>query len=335
MRETIAVEDAASGLRAFIAIDRLRSGVAAGGVRRVRYPDADHARADAARLAAAMTRKCVLADLPAGGAKTSILDHPRLDVDRAYRVLGDAIEQLGGRYLCGPDVGTGAREMDLLRRRTRFANDAANDPSRSTAAGVLAGIRGTLRAIDASGDVRGRRFAVQGLGQVGGAVAIELARGGAIVRGSDVDRAACARAAAEGVEIVPPGEVIEATCDVLVPCALGGVLTRASIARLRCGAVCGAANNVLDDTEVDPSELAAILHARGVVFAPDFVVNAGAVIEGVLAMVHGRSAAVVVEIAARIARIEHVVHDLLRDAAAAGATPLAHALARVDGRDGA
>jgi glutamate dehydrogenase/leucine dehydrogenase len=141
----ITIDEPGVGLRAVIVIDSLARGPAFGGVRRAVYADEAEALADAQRLAEAMSRKCALAELPAGGGKAVILDAPTLDRAAAYEKFGEHVERLGGQYVCGPDIGTGVDELAAIRRATKWVNPVHNDAARSTAAGVLAGLRGLSR----------------------------------------------------------------------------------------------------------------------------------------------------------------------------------------------
>jgi glutamate dehydrogenase/leucine dehydrogenase len=272
----LAIQDRRIGLRAIVVLHSLARGPAFGGIRRVAYASEQAGLADAKRLAHAMTLKCALADLPAGGGKTVIFDTPELQREAAYEALGRAIERLGGDYVCGPDVGTGDADLQVLRRTTRWVNPAGNDAARSTAAGVLAGLRGLCRVVFGDEEIGRRRYVIQGLGAVGLAVAVALREAGASVSGWDVDAAARARAQAAGVVLLDEARVLSEPCDVFMPCALGGVLRRDVCERASWRAVCGAANNQLADARV-----AELLQQRGITWAPDFVVNAGAVIEGV------------------------------------------------------
>ncbi len=313
----IVVQERAIGLRAIIVLHSLARGPAFGGVRRVAYASEAAGLADAERLAHAMTLKCALAELPAGGGKTVIFDSPTLRREAAYAVLGEVIDKLGGDYVCGPDVGTGDAELEVLRGRTRWVNPAGNDAGRATAAGVLAGLRGLSRAVFGDEEIGRRRYVIQGLGAVGSAVAAALLEAGASVRGFDVDPSARERAREIGVEILEPSRVLIEPCDVFMPCALGGVLTRDACERASWRAVCGAANNQLAHDDV-----AGLLHDRGIAWAPDFVVNAGAVIEGVeTVLAPGPDVALRVE--RRIAAIADRCAMLLERARAEGRNPLA------------
>jgi glutamate dehydrogenase/leucine dehydrogenase len=313
--ELIGLSDPAIGLRGVIAIHSTKLGPAFGGIRRRVYRDEAEGRADAWRLAEAMSCKCALAGLPAGGGKTVVLD----DVDAIYDAIGDAVEQLRGRYVCGPDIGTGAQELERVRARTRWVNPAGNDAGASTAAGVLAGLRAVWRFLGV--EPSRSRAAIQGLGAVGLALARSLRELGVAVIGADIDRDRIALAREMGVDIVEPDAVMLAEVDVLVPCAAGGVLTRDAVAQLKCRAICGSANNQLADDDA-----ARALVDAGIVHAPDIVVSAGAVIEGVLTMARGTSPAVRAEVAKTIADLESVTRAILERARIDRAPP--HDIAR-------
>jgi len=315
------------GLHAIIAIHSTRRGPAFGGIRRLKYASESAGLDDALELAEAMSFKCALAGLAAGGAKTVVFDSnepPPYGWSAAYAALGEAIEELGGAYVCGPDLGTGVAELAAVRRGCAHVNPEGNDAGVSTAAGVHAGVRAIWRRQDLVRD-RPRRVAVQGLGSVGLALAVALRDEGVEVIGADLDASACTRAAALGVTIVPPAELSRTPCDVLSPCAQGHVFDAAVIEELRCRAICGSANNQLST----PSD-ARRLHARGIVHAPDLVVSAGAVIEGVLTTQEGNSAAVRRRIGEAIAGIEGSLHELLTEAARLDRPPIevARSLAR-------
>lgn len=321
----VVVQDGPSGLRAVIAVHSTALGPGAGGIRRMRYATEDDAVADALRLAEGMTLKCAVNDIPAGGAKTVVLDHEGLDRPAAYRALGRAVEALHGDYLSGPDIGTGDAELDEVRKETRHVNPSGNDAGAATARGVLAGIRGVLRVLEGDADPAGRTFVVQGLGSVGHQVAAGLVARGATVAGCDPDARARERAEAAGVRPIPTEEALTTACDVFVPCALGGVLTTEVATHLPARAVCGSANNQLADAEA-----AGTLRRRGVLYAPDFVVNAGAVAEGVFTTREGATAAVRKKAADHIDGFEETVVRILETAEAAGEDPdaVARAVAR-------
>ncbi|MBX7080733.1 MAG: hypothetical protein K1X88_16165 [Nannocystaceae bacterium] len=308
--------------RGLIVIDSTVRGPAFGGIRRCGYLDATAMRADALALAAAMRDKCAIAQLPAGGAKTVLWD--RLAGEpwpQIYGELGRTIDGLGGRYVCGPDVGTGETELGFVRAQTRHCNPASNSAGAATAAGVLAAMRALWTALGHEGP-RGRTVVVQGLGDVGLRVASALVQQGARVFGHDLALLACERARAAGVECV--SAPLSIACDVLVPCARGGVLHDRNAQQVPCRGVCGSANNTL------AGDAAAILHRRGVLVVPDIVSSAGAVIEGVWTVTRGEDEGVRAQVAAAIAGIEQTAALVLARAAAQGLPPsdVAAALAR-------
>jgi glutamate dehydrogenase/leucine dehydrogenase len=269
-----------TGLTIIIAIHSTARGPGLGGCRLWQYPDWRDGLTDALRLAAGMTDKCAVAGLPYGGGKTVVVAGGEPADRRAVmHDVGDVIESLGGRYVTGPDAGTGPADMDLIAERTRhvFCRTAerggSGDSSPATAVGVLEAIRAVCADLFGSADLAGRRVAVVGLGHVGGILARELAAGGAHLVVADIDPAKRALAGQLGAVWVAPDEALAAPVDVLVPAALGGALTAEVVPRLRCAAVVGPANNQLADASV-----ADRLHERGIVWAPDYAVSAGGVI---------------------------------------------------------
>jgi leucine dehydrogenase len=266
------------GLRAIVAIHSTALGPSLGGIRFWHYAHEADAVADVLRLSAAMTRKAAVAGLDQGGGKTVVLwPDPRAAREpRFLAALGRAIDALGGRYLAAEDVGATQADMDGIARETPWvtgvdpARGGSGDPSPVTAFGVLHGMRAACDEAFGSADLAGRHVVIQGAGHVGAHLARLLVDAGARVAVADVD---AAKAAAVGVATIASDDVVQAECDVLAPCALGGVLTARSVASLRCAVVCGAANNQLADDSV-----AADLAARGITYAPDFVVNAGGII---------------------------------------------------------
>lgn len=280
--QVIALHDSRSGLRAFLAIHDTSHGPAFGGIRRFVYRDEKNGLIDCLRLSKAMSLKCALAGLPAGGAKMVIFDAPGLDLEAAYAYIGRFIEGLGGLYYAGPDVGTGWDELRFVGRGTehvaREGRGGSGDLAGATAAGVFAGMAAGLRHVSGAEAWAERTMVIQGLGSVGWRLAERLKKLGCRVLGTDVDEKTCRLAEAElGVEILQPGTEMDQPCDVFAPCAMGGVLHDLSIQRLQTRIVCGAANN-----PIARSVHAASLHERGILYMPDFVVNSGAVIMGVL-----------------------------------------------------
>lgn len=251
------------------------------------YADVQLAALDVLRLSRAMTYKAACADLPLGGGK-GVIALPggrgpvRLTGARRRDALldfGDAVETLGGRYLTAEDVGIGSRDMPVMAERTAHVTGLATrrggsgDPSPFTAIGVEAAIRTTCGRLFGTPSLRGRTIAVLGLGHVGSRVAKLCARAGAQLVVTDVDPQKRSLAEQLGARWTTPARALTAKVDVLSPCALGAVFTEATVPTLRCRAIAGAANNQLADERV-----AKLLAARGILWAPDFVVNAGGIV---------------------------------------------------------
>jgi leucine dehydrogenase len=317
----------ASGLPIIIAVHSTKLGSAVGGCRMWSYPDWRDGLADALRLSSAMSLKCAAAGIDHGGGKTVIALPPGTELTPERRIavmedLGDAVERLGGTYHVGEDVGTGPADIQVARRRTRWTSRprverGAGGPE-PTAVGVLEAIRATARHAFGSGDLSGRRFAVVGLGHVGLPLARMLAAEGAALVLSDIDEGKRSAAEELGAEWRAPGEASFAEVDVLVPAALGGVVSAETIDRLRCAAIVGPANNQLTD-----ERWADELQARGITWAPDFVVNAGGVVfeVGVALDDLPEDAAM-----AGVRKIGARLDAVLARAAETGKTPLAVAL---------
>ena len=273
------IADRATGLRAIIAIHNTALGPAMGGCRMWPYRTEAEALADALRLSRGMTYKCALAGLAYGGGKAVIIGDARADKTPALlRAMGRAVDALGGRYITAEDVGTTVRDMDRLREVTAHARGVSHgtgNPSPATAWGVYAGIRAAVAHRTGRADVAGLTVAVQGLGNVGRTLATYLARDGARLVVADIDAHARDWAtAALGAEAVEPDRLIEVEADVFAPCALGAVINDETVPRLRAGIVAGAANNQLAAPRHGDA-----LAARGILYAPDYVINAGGVID--------------------------------------------------------
>jgi leucine dehydrogenase len=270
------------GLQAIIAVHSTVLGPGLGGVRMWPYASVDEALTDVLRLSRGMTYKAAAAGLDLGGGKAVIIGDPKKDKSEALlRTFGRYVESLGGLYITAEDVGTDMEDMEEILTETRWvtgvspAQGGGGDPSPVTAFGVLQGIKAAAAWQLGGAPLAGRSVAIQGLGNVGFALAGYLAEEGARIFGCDLDAEVTARAHDEhGVEVVPASDIMEIECDILAPCALGAVLNERTIPRLRCKVVAGAANNQLADEQRD----GAALEARGILYAPDFVVNAGGLI---------------------------------------------------------
>jgi leucine dehydrogenase len=326
--EVIGVHDRKSGLRALIAIHDTSAGPAFGGIRRWSYLSERAALMDCLRLARAMTYKCVLAGIPGGGAKAVVLDDPALDIEGAYRHLGKMVEGMNGRFYTGPDVGTDGTALDWLSAETSYVTrtgpEGPGDLGGATAAGAFAGIRAGLRHIDGEVDWSARKIVIQGLGEVGAKLASRLIEVGATVVGTDIDTdhgEAVARRL--GFEFVEPSTEIQIECDVFAPCALGGILHDVTIERLRTRIVAGAANNVLAKNHHGD-----MLHGRGVLYLPDFVLNAGALIRGAFFHLENR----IEPLEGIETRIESAVDEILTCSQSDGIPPFRVAISIAESR---
>lgn len=272
--QVVFVGGESQGYAGIIAIHSTAIGPAAGGCRIWDYDSADDALTDALRLSRGMTYKNAMADLPLGGGKAVIY---RINTDRvdAFQKFGEAVEKLNGRYITAEDVGASVADMRAIAGRTSYVagipkehGQAGGDPSPMTALGTFVSIKALL-----GGSVQGRTIAVQGVGNVGFNLCKLLSEEGAKLVVADVNKANLQRAEAFGVEIAPVDQIHAVNADVFAPCALGAGLNPQTIPELGAPIVCGAANNQLA-TEADGQRLV----ERGITYAPDYVVNAGGII---------------------------------------------------------
>jgi leucine dehydrogenase len=266
------------GLKAIIAIHDTTLGPAAGGIRMWPYESEAEAIKDVLRLARGMTYKCAAAGASYGGGKCVVIGDPKRDKTEAkLRTLGRFINRLNGLFLTGVDVGTTAEDMLVIRQETPYvvtvpeAWGGPGDSSQATAYGVVQGIRACLKEVYGSPDLQGRTIALQGIGAVGKHALKYLVEAGGIVTTTDIDHERARLVAAQyNAHIVSPEEVNSLRVDVYCPCALGNVLNDQTIPELRCKIVCGSANNQLgEDRHGD------LLQAHGILYAPDYIVNAG------------------------------------------------------------
>ena len=273
--------DPESGLKAIIAIHDTALGPSLGGTRFYPYEDEAAALTDVLRLSEGMTLKAAAAGLDLGGGKAVIIGDPRRDKsERLFRAFGRIVDSLQGRYITAEDVGTTTDDMEWIRRETRWAlgtpvsEGGSGDPSPATARGLHAALKAVAEHLWGDRDLSHRRIAVQGVGKVGYAFVRLLTEERAEVIVADISDEAVDRAVAElGAKSVPLEEISAVDCDVFSPCALGAVLNERTIPGLACEAVVGSANNQLA-TEADADRL----EQRGILYAPDFVVNAGGLI---------------------------------------------------------
>ena len=301
--------DRKSGLRAIVAVHSSALGPAVGGCRMYPYAGEEDALHDVLRLSRGMTYKSALAGLPFGGGKSIIIGDPRSRKTPALlEAMGDFVHSLGGRYITAEDVGTNVEDMRVIARKTPHVtglddNEHGGDPSPSTAYGVFLGIRAAARQRHGDEDLNDREVSIQGLGHVGLKLARLLIEDGATVFGADINAANVERAAEFGVRPVDSDEVLFLPVDVVAPCAMGAVWNADSISKLRAGIVCGAANNQLAAPEDGER-----LRKLGVLYCPDFVVNAGGIIEAH----HQRRNSSESVRRAHIGRIETTLAEVLR-----------------------
>jgi len=282
--ETVVIHrDREIGAWIFVCLHSTRLGPSGGGTRMKVYGTPAEALQDAMRLSAAMTRKLAVAGLPFGGGKAVIAvpEIPSGEQRRAlFRRYADLVASLGGTYRTSSDMNTGEADMDVIGERTEYVfgrsvqAGGSGSPAPPTAVGVYHGIRASLSHAFGSDDFEGRIVVVQGAGGVGSPLADHLANAGASVLVADIDPGrAHAVAARVGGAALPADQLFEADCDVYAPCAVGGTLSVETVPRLRCRIVAGSANNQLAEPEA-----AELLHARGILYAPDYVINAGGAI---------------------------------------------------------
>ncbi|HEY8029561.1 MAG TPA: Glu/Leu/Phe/Val dehydrogenase dimerization domain-containing protein [Gaiellaceae bacterium] len=318
--EAVIRYDADSGAWMFVCIHSTALGPGGGGTRLRVYPTAADGLADAMRLSGAMTRKFAAADIPRGGAK-AVLAVPELPQGDARRKLllryGELVASLGGTYRTAGDMNISPADLDVVAERCQWVygtTGRGGNSARGTAIGTHHAIRATVEHVFGSPDLAGKRILVQGAGAVGADLVRLLQANGAEVLVSDVDES---RAATTGAIVVPAADLIGTECDVYAPCAVGGTLNAETIPRLRCRAVAGCANNQL--AEPDDGDR---LHEAGILYAPDYVANAGGVIQLVGLEDLGWSES---ELMDGLARIGDTLRTLFHTASEQGITPAAAA----------
>ncbi|GAB4283665.1 MAG: leucine dehydrogenase [Roseovarius sp.] len=323
------VEDAASGLRGFIALHSTVRGPAAGGLRMRPYASDEEALRDALDLSRGMSYKNAAASLPLGGGKAVIIGDPARDKSEALlRAMGRAVDALQGRYWTAEDMGMTPADMAVIARETRYVagrdegRHPSGDPSPVTARGVFEAMQiGAARALG-SADLAGRRVAVQGLGHVGWHLCRHLHTAGARLIVADTDRARAEIAAREFAAVIAAPETVHAEpADIFAPCAIGGILNARTIPQIRARLIAGAANNQLATPE-DADRL----HARGILYLPDYVANAGGIINAATEIlgIEDRDAWV----AQKLAELRATMERILQRAAAENVSP-AHLADRI------
>ncbi|SEN21611.1 branched-chain amino acid dehydrogenase [Lihuaxuella thermophila] len=274
-------QDKNSGLKAIICIHDTTLGPALGGTRMWTYDSEEDAIIDALRLARGMTYKNAAAGLNLGGGKTVIIGDPKKDKsEELFRAFGRFIQGLNGRYITAEDVGTTVEDMDLIHQETRYvtgispAFGSSGNPSPVTAYGVYRGMKAAAKVAFGDDSLKGKIVAVQGVGNVAFNLCKHLHEEGAKLIVTDINRDNVERAVQQfGAEAVNPDKIYDVDCDIFAPCALGAVINDETIDRLKCKVVAGAANNQLKEERHGD-----MLEQKGIVYAPDYVINAGGVI---------------------------------------------------------
>jgi leucine dehydrogenase len=316
------VDQPEHGLKAIIVIHSTHLGPAAGGARFWHYEDPADALTDALRLSRGMSYKNAMAGLPLGGGKSVILARPeRHKTPELLAAFGKAVDQLCGRYITAEDVGMSVKDMVEVSRQTKFvaglpngASDVGGDPGPHTALGVFLGIKAAVKRALGKESVDGLHIALQGAGSVASGVAMHASTEGARLSIADIDEAKAKKLAdAAGGTVVSPGEILFLEADVVSPCALGAVLNGETIARLKTPVVAGAANNQLA-TASDGARLM----ERGILYAPDYVINAGGIINVCTEYLGDGDAALVRE---RIEGIPTRLEQIWAESAASGRDP--------------
>ncbi|KGR91463.1 leucine dehydrogenase [Ureibacillus massiliensis 4400831 = CIP 108448 = CCUG 49529] len=274
-------QDRTSGLKAIIAIHDTTLGPALGGIRMWQYETEDQAIEDALRLARGMTYKNACAGLNLGGGKTVIIGNPSKDKNEGmFRALGRYIQSLNGRYIAAEDVGTTVSDMDIIHEETDFITGisptfgSSGNPSPVTAYGVYLGMKAAAKEAFGVDSLKGKKVAVQGLGNVAYSLCEYLHKEGAVLIVTDINQNAVIRAMNDfGAKAVSPDEIYNQEVDIFSPCALGGIINEETIPKFKGKVIAGSANNQLKE-----SRHGQMIHEAGIIYAPDYVINAGGVI---------------------------------------------------------
>lgn len=308
--ETVAFrEDPESGLRAIIAVHNSALGPALGGCRMFPYASDRDALEDALRLSKGMTYKSALAGLPLGGGKAVIIGNPHTHKTEALmEAMGKFVDNLGGKYITAEDSGTSVQDMKIIGSQTSYVsgiNDTeqfGGDPSPFTAYGIFCGIKACLQHKRGSDSLNGIRVGVQGTGAVGRYLIEYLIKEGAEVYAADIHQANLDKAVTMGAKAVSTDDILTLPLDVLSPCAMGAILNETSIAEINADIIAGGANNQLARTED-----ADLLQNKGILYAPDFVINAGGIIH-----VHYQNQNAIDQSQAHIENIYQTLLDIFR-----------------------
>ncbi len=274
-------EDQTSGLKAIIAVHNSNLGPALGGCRMFDYVSSDAALKDVLRLSRGMTYKSALAGIAIGGGKSVIIGNPqKLKTRELMLAMGSFIDSLGGKYIGAEDSGTGVSDIKIMAQNTQYVSgiiegeEHGGDPSPITAYGVYQGILACAK-YKYQTDLKGLRIAIQGVGNVGFHLAKLLTQAGAVVYGADINPINIDRAVSElGIIKTPLENILSLDVDILAPCALGGAINDQSIHTIKAGVIAGAANNQMNTINMGEAML-----TKGILYAPDYVINAGGIID--------------------------------------------------------
>ena len=282
------VRDGSVGLNAIIAIHSTALGPALGGTRFWDYASEDDALFDVLRLSRGMTLKNAAAGLALGGGKAVIIGDPgKLKSREFFHAYARFIEQLGGIYYTAEDVNVNSSDVAHMREITRYVTgtpDVSGDPSPFTARGVLAGMKAGAKTLYGSDSLKGKTILVQGIGSVGSRLCELLAEEGAVLKINNRSSGAVERILIKvDAEVVPAEKLLSTACDIFAPCAMGAVLNTGNIKQLKCAMIAGAANNVLLDAATGDA-----LEEMGILYLPDYIVNAGGVINCGMEIVKGK-----------------------------------------------
>jgi len=314
--EVAFLRNADLNVTAILVMHSTRMGPALGGIRLLPYPNELEALKDALRVAEAMTYKAAVVGLPCGGGKLVVLEPEKFDRKALFRWLGHKVESLGGRFFTGRDAGVTHEDIMTLREVTRHAVDERPESVGNldwyTALGIVEAMKACRHFVDGTQCLKGITVAVQGVGNVGRELCDALHREGAHIIVADI-QAQKAQDAAKlwNARVVAPDEIMQVEADILAPCAVSRTITRQIVPSIKAGIICGSANDMLDSVETGD-----LLFERGIVYAPDFVVNAGALIQAGSYYLLGRK-----ENSDRVRAIYYTVEEILQESAAKRKAP--------------
>lgn len=287
--KVVRCKDQTSGLHALIAVHDTTLGPALGGMRMLPYANEEEALFDVLRLSRGMTYKSAVADTGLGGGKSVILGDPKTKSPALFEAMGAFVDSLGGKYITAEDMNIGIADLEIVRRKTKWVTGlslqagGSGNPSPYTARGAFHGMRAVLEEAFGSPSFKNKRVLIQGVGAVGGRLAELLKQAGAHVIICDINEARVAELCKQhGFESVSDAQHLDVACDVYSPCARGATLNDTTIPKLKCKAIAGVANNQLHEPRHGD-----VLRGMGILYAPDYVINGGGIINVSLELVPG------------------------------------------------